>query len=66
MSTSSFGLWETLLEEKLAPVPLTDVSVKVTIVDLVAEVEVVQSYSNVRKHPIEAIYMFPLTEGMYI
>ena len=66
MSTSGFGLWHTLSEEKFAPVPLTAVSVKVAIINLLAEVEIVQSYSNDEYHAIEAVYKFPLTEGMYI
>jgi len=65
MSTSGFGLWHTLVEEKFALVPLTAVSVKVAIINLVAEVEIVQSYVNERNHSIEAVYKFPLTEGMY-
>ena len=66
MSTSGFGLWHTLSEEKFAPVPLTAVSVKVAIINLVAEVEIVQNYVNERNHSIEAVYKFPLTEGKYL
>jgi len=46
-----------------APVPLTGVSVKVRIVDLVAEVNIEQRYVNRENQPIEAIYKFPLEEG---
>ena len=65
MSTSGFGLWHTLVEEKFAPVPLTAVSVKVAIINLVAEVEIVQSYSNEEYRAIKAVFNFPLTGGMY-
>jgi len=65
MSTSGFGLWHTLSKEKFAPVHLTAVSVNVYIINLVAEVEVVQNYFNEANHAIEAVYKFPLSEGMY-
>ena len=54
-----------LSEEKFAPVPLTAVSVKVSVINLVAEVQVEQSYLNEAPHPIEVVYKFPLTEGIY-
>jgi len=65
MSTSGFGLWHTLSEEKFAPVHLTAVSVNVSTINLVAEVEVVQNYFNEANHAIKAVYKFPLTEGKY-
>ena len=46
-----------------AHVPLTGVSVKVRIVDLVAEVNIEQRYVNRESQPIEASYKFPLDEG---
>ena len=58
-------IWHTLSEKKFAPGPLTAVSVKVAIINLLAEVEIVQSYSNEEYRAIEAIYNFPLTGGMY-
>jgi len=50
-------------EGEPAPVPLTGVSVKVRIVDLVAEVDIEQRYVNRENQPIEAVYKFPLDEG---
>lgn len=46
------------------PVPLTGVTVNVRIVDLVAEVNIEQRYVNREQQPIEAVYKFPLDEGM--
>jgi len=65
MTSCGYGLWKKLSEGKFAPVPLTAVSVKVSIINLVAEVQVEQSYWNEAAHPIEVVYKFPLTEGMY-
>lgn len=45
------------------PVPLTGVSVEANIIDLVAEVTIVQKYVNRETVPIEAVYKFPLDEG---
>ncbi len=53
-------------DEKFAPVPLTTVSAKVSIINLVAEVQVEQSYWNDASHPIEVVYKFPLNEGMHL
>lgn len=64
MSICGFGLWQILSEEKFAPVTLTAVSVSVSIIDLVAEVQVEQIYFNEEIHPIETVFKFPLTEGM--
>ena len=65
MSTSGFGLWHTLVEEKFALVPLTAVSVNVSVINLVAEVQVEQSYWNEASHPIGVVYKVPLNEGMH-
>ena len=46
------------------PVPLTGVSVQARIIDLVAEVTIEQRYINRETQPIEAIYLFPLDEGI--
>ena len=46
------------------PVPLTGVSVQARIIDLVAEVTIEQRYVNRENQPIEAVYLFPLDEGM--
>ncbi|MFO0090090.1 MAG: VIT domain-containing protein [bacterium] len=58
-------MWTKLSEGKFTPVPLTGVSVKVSVINLVAEVQVEQSYWNETFHPIEVVYKFPLTEGMH-
>ena len=58
-------MWMKLSEEKFAPVPLTAVSVKVSVINLVAEVQVEQSYRNEAPHPIKVVYKFPLNEGIY-
>lgn len=51
-------------ECKPYPVPLTGVSVHVKIVDLVAQVDVEQHYCNREDQPVEAVYKFPLDEGI--
>ena len=66
MTSCGHGMWMKLTEEKFAPVPLTSVSVKVSVINLVAEVQVEQSYRNEAPHPIKVVYKFPLTEGMYL
>jgi Ca-activated chloride channel family protein len=43
-----------------APVPLQTVAVRAALRDLLAEVEVVQTYRNDEAVPIEAVYSFPL------
>eukprot|EP01102_Stenamoeba_stenopodia_P005493 TRINITY_DN1620_c0_g1_i1.p1 TRINITY_DN1620_c0_g1~~TRINITY_DN1620_c0_g1_i1.p1 ORF type:complete len:951 (-),score=170.99 TRINITY_DN1620_c0_g1_i1:160-3012(-) len=43
-----------------APVPLEGVHVEAKIVDMVAEVNVLQFYANMESVPIEAKYIFPL------
>jgi len=64
-SCAGFGLWRTLSHEKFAPVPLTGVSVNVSITDLVAKVTIVQKYLNVEPQPIEAVYKLRLDEGLF-
>jgi len=59
------GLWMVLSDEKFAPVPLTGVSVKVSITNLVAVVQVEQSYRNIENEAIEVVYSFPLDEGLF-
>ena len=46
------------------PVPLTGVSAEVVIIDLVAEVTIEQRYVNREGQPIEAVYKFPIDEGI--
>lgn len=48
------------------PVPLTGVSVEARIIDLVAEVTIEQRYINKENQPIEAVYLFPLNEGILL
>lgn len=65
--TFVFGLWMTLSEGKFDPMSLTSVSVKVSIIDLLAEVDVVQTYlNNEETHPIEVVYKMPIAKGMYL
>lgn len=65
--TSEFGLWMTLPEGKFAPMSLTAVSVKVSVIDLLAEVDIVQSYlNNEETHPIETVYKLPIAKGMHL
>eukprot|EP01137_Pigoraptor_chileana_P018478 Opistho-2@78016 len=45
-----------------APVPLRSVLVEGKVVDMVAEVKVIQEYENRESLPIEATYVFPLDE----
>lgn len=47
------------------PVPLTGISVEAHIIDLVAEVTIEQRYINRENQSIEAVYLFPLDEGLY-
>lgn len=49
---------------KFASVPLTGVVVDVQVIDLIAQVTVTQSYVNRETQPIEAVYLFPLDEGI--
>lgn len=65
MTSCGGGLWMTIPGGKFAPVPLTGITVKASIIDLVAEVEIVQSYVNPEAHLIEVVYKFPLDESMF-
>jgi len=49
-------------EPQYVPVPLTEVSIQVRVVNFTAQVEVTQKYVNKEKNPIEAIYFFPVEE----
>jgi len=60
------GLWMILSDEKFAPVPLTKVSVKASITNLLAVVHVKQTFKNVENQPIEAVYKFPLDKGLLL
>lgn len=46
-----------------APLPLERVSLTARVVERVAEVEVVQTFSNGFAEPLEAVYIFPLSGG---
>ncbi|CAG8803140.1 10955_t:CDS:2, partial [Cetraspora pellucida] len=52
-----------IIEGQQNPVPLQNVSVESNIVDMIAETTVCQTYKNVEKDSIEAIYKFPLHEA---
>ena len=59
-------IWGLIIENRdrePTPVPLTGVSVKANVIDLVAEVTIEQRYVNNEKQPIEAVYKFPIDEG---
>lgn len=60
---TGFGLWVALPDGFVCPVPLTSVSIKASIIDLVAEVEIIQSYKNDGIEATEAIYKFPINKG---
>ncbi|KAI9555319.1 hypothetical protein GHT06_017833 [Daphnia sinensis] len=57
------GLLIERAEREPISVPLTGVSVKIQITDLVAKVTIEQRYANRENQPIEAVYLFPLAEG---
>jgi hypothetical protein len=58
------GLFAEIQGEQVS-VPLTGVSVRANIIDLVAEVSIEQRYVNKENNPIEAVYKFPLDEGKF-
>ncbi|KAI0229496.1 Protein mono-ADP-ribosyltransferase PARP4 [Lamellibrachia satsuma] len=51
-----------LVSSSDAPVPLTSVHIRAKLVDLAAQVVVLQAYVNENNEPIEAKYVFPLGE----
>ena len=59
------GLWMILLDEKFVPVPLTGVTVKASTTNMLAVVQVEQSYVNAEDEPIEVVNKFPLDEGLF-
>ncbi|XP_074640441.1 protein mono-ADP-ribosyltransferase PARP4-like isoform X3 [Tubulanus polymorphus] len=52
-----------LVSDNDTPVPLKSIHIRGKIVDLAAEVVVLQSYTNENNAPIEAKYVFPLDEN---
>ncbi|GES87009.1 von Willebrand factor A domain-containing protein DDB_G0267758-like [Rhizophagus clarus] len=58
----SFGLTYSLYN-KLLPVSLRNVSVEAYVVDMIAEVKVIQTYKNVETSTIKASYKFPINES---
>ncbi|RGB40839.1 von Willebrand factor type A domain-containing protein [Rhizophagus diaphanus] len=52
-----------VVERELKPIPLQNVAVEATIVDMIAEVTISQTYKNVEKNTIEALYKFPIYEA---
>ena len=61
---SQCGLLIECADRERIPLPLTGVSVVAKIIDLVAKVSIEQRYVNRESHPIEAIYLFPVDEGI--
>src|SRR5512139_1663489 len=55
-----------LLTREGVPVPLRGVRVEATIRDYAARVVLVQRYRNDEALPIEAVYRFPLEEGVAV
>lgn len=43
-------------------IPLTDIEVKINIVDFLAKVTISQTYKNSETNPIECVYKFPIDE----
>lgn len=54
------------LVTKSAPVPLVGVSVEAWVRDIGARVVITQKYRNQEDTPIEAVYVFPLDEGVAV
>jgi len=48
---------------EMKPIPLLGVTVEATLRDYAAKVTLSQRYANSEKHPIEAVYVFPLDEA---
>ncbi|EXX51660.1 hypothetical protein RirG_259720 [Rhizophagus irregularis DAOM 197198w] len=55
-----------VVERELKPIPLQNVAVEANIVDMIAEVTISQTYKNVEKNTIEALYKFPIYEAAAI
>ncbi|CAG8476693.1 11290_t:CDS:10 [Funneliformis mosseae] len=52
-----------IIEKEVKPIPLQNVVVKADIVDMISEVTISQTYKNVEKDTIEALYKFPIYEA---
>ncbi|PKY40886.1 hypothetical protein RhiirA4_539176 [Rhizophagus irregularis] len=55
-----------IVEQEIKPIPLQNVTVEANIVDMIAEVTISQSYKNIEKDTIEALYKFPIYEAAAI
>lgn len=49
-------------EPQCIPVPLIQVQINTRVTNFIARVEVIQTYANKEKNPIEATYIFPVEE----
>ncbi|CAG8558080.1 9226_t:CDS:10 [Funneliformis caledonium] len=52
-----------VIENEVKPIPLQHVVVKANIVDMITEVTINQTYKNIEKDTIEALYKFPIYEA---
>ncbi|RIA99410.1 von Willebrand factor type A domain-containing protein [Glomus cerebriforme] len=52
-----------VIKEKETSIPLQNVVVEANVVDMITEVTISQTYKNVEKTPIEALYKFPIHEA---
>ena len=66
MEVVTSGLLIERSDREHIPVPLVGVFVQAQLIDLVAEVNIEQRYTNKEKQPIETVYMFSLDEGNYL
>ncbi|GBB90883.1 hypothetical protein RclHR1_00180021 [Rhizophagus clarus] len=55
-----------VIQQELKPIPLQNVVVEANIVDMIAEVTISQTYKNIEKDTIEALYKFPIYEAAAI
>jgi hypothetical protein len=62
MLLEEFGLL-CIAEGKAVPVPLLGVRAAVEVHDFIAEIKLSQCFHNAEKHPIEALYRFPVDEA---
>ncbi|CAG8749560.1 11800_t:CDS:2, partial [Funneliformis caledonium] len=55
-----------MLEQKVNPIPLQNVVIEANIVDMIAEVAIIQTYKVAEKNTIEAFYKFPINEAITV
>ncbi|RIA91047.1 hypothetical protein C1645_822529 [Glomus cerebriforme] len=51
------------IEQVVKPIPLQNVIIEANVVDMIAEVTIGQTYKNIEKDTIEALYKFPIHEA---